>query len=126
MLADPNGLRLIFGSLLNNAIKYTAGPGKAVNVDVTVEGGSVRVTVRDEGIGIPPEEQAKIFEEFYRGTNVGAAPGASGFGLGLAIVNELVDRYNGHIELRSDVGVGTCVSVEFPVADADARQRHSS
>ena len=126
VLADPNGLRLIFGSLLNNAIKYTAGPGKAVNVDVTVEGGSVRVTVRDEGIGIPPEEQAKIFEEFYRGTNVGAAPGASGFGLGLAIVNELVDRYNGHIELRSDVGVGTCVSVEFPVADADARQRHSS
>ncbi len=117
VLADPNGLRLIFGSLLNNAIKYSTGAGKTVDVDVTVERGFVRVRVRDRGIGIPPEEQAKIFDEFYRGTNVQAAPGASGFGLGLAIVKELVDRYNGRIELQSDVGAGTSVSVAFPVVE---------
>lgn len=115
VLADPNGLRLVFGSLLNNAIKYTTGAGKTVDVDVSADSGSVRVRIRDHGIGIPPEERQKIFDEFYRGTNIAAAPDAAGFGLGLAIVKELVDRYNGQLDLQSDLGAGTTVTVELPI-----------
>ena len=117
VLADPNGLRLVFGSLLNNAIKYTTTPGKTVDAAVRVDGGVVRVAVRDQGIGIPAEEQERIFEEFYRASNIGAAPGATGFGLGMAIVRELVDRYRGRIELQSEPGVGTSVTIELPVID---------
>jgi len=112
--ADPDGLRLLFGNLLGNAIKYSTGPVKRVDVDLTARRDTVRIRIRDRGIGIPPEEQAKIFDEFHRASNVGAAH-ASGFGLGLAIVKELLDRYRGHIELESEVGAGTTVSVEFPV-----------
>ena len=115
VLADPDGLRLVFGSLLNNAIKYSAGRAKTVTADVTADSGVVRVRIRDRGIGIPPEEQTKIYEEFYRGSNVGQAEGASGFGLGMSVVRELVGRYKGHLDLQSEVGKGTCVSVELPI-----------
>jgi len=120
VLADPDGLRLVFGSLLNNAIKYSAGRGKTVNADLSADSGVVRVRIRDRGIGIPPEEQTRIFEEFYRGSNVGQAEGASGFGLGMSVVKELVSRYGGHLDLQSEPGKGTRVSMEFPVVgDSD-------
>ena len=117
--ADPDGLRLLFANLLGNAIKYSAGPGKKVHIDLTTRDGYVRIRIRDAGIGIPDEERHKIFEEFHRASNVADA-GASGFGVGLALVKELVDRYEGHIEIESEVGVGTTVSVELPLADAAA------
>lgn len=110
--ADPDGLRVIFGNLIDNAIKYSTGPVKRVDVEVTDMPRAVRVSVRDRGIGIPADEQARIFEEFHRASNV-AAGQASGFGLGLAIVKELVDRYGGRIDLQSEVGVGTTISIEF-------------
>jgi len=122
VLADPGGLRLIFGSLLNNAIKYSGAPGKTVNADVTVEGSLVRVSIRDTGIGIPLDEQTKIFDEFVRGSNVAEAKRATGFGLGMSIVKQLVGRYGGHIDLQSEIGVGTCVTVEFPVAENTGRR----
>ena len=73
----------------------------------------MRVSIRDRGIGIPAEEQSRIFEEFHRASNV-AGSQAAGFGLGMAVVKELVDRYGGRIELESAVGVGTTVRVRFP------------
>ena len=115
VLADPDGLRLVFGNLLGNAIKYSTGPASRVDVYLSTAGDSVRVRIRDTGIGIPEAEQARIFEEFQRGSNVAGAH-ASGFGLGLAVVKELVDRYHGRILLESEVDVGTTVCVEFPVA----------
>jgi len=120
--ADSDGLRLIFGNLIDNAIKYSAGPVKKVDVDLTAENRCVRVCVRDRGIGIPAEQQAKIFDEFHRGSNVAAAH-ASGFGLGLAVVKELVDQYGGHIQVESEVGTGTRICVEFPLIDDSDSQR---
>jgi signal transduction histidine kinase len=117
-LADPDGLRVIFGNLLDNAIKYSAGQAERVEARVLVRHGAVRVAIRDSGIGIPPDEQARIFEEFHRASNVADAK-ASGFGLGLATVKELVDRYSGRIDLESTVGVGTTVAVEFPLLQPD-------
>ena len=121
VLADPDGLRVVFGNLLGNAIKYSRGPDSRVDVELGLDDDTVRVRIRDRGIGIPATEQASIFEEFQRGSNVGAAH-ATGFGLGLAIVRELVDRYQGRIDLESEVGVGTTVCVELPVAAEAAGQ----
>jgi len=112
--ADPDGLRVVFANLLDNAIKYTTGPIRKVSVSLTVTRGHVRVEVRDTGIGIPPEDQPRVFEEFHRAGNVASAR-ASGHGLGLAVVRELVDRYGGHIELESTLGVGTSIAVVFPL-----------
>ncbi|HUT33325.1 MAG TPA: GAF domain-containing sensor histidine kinase [Planctomycetota bacterium] len=112
--ADPDGLRVIFANLLDNALKYTTGTVRKVNVALSVERGRVRAEVRDTGIGIPREDQSRIFEEFHRAGNIASAR-ARGHGLGLAVVRELVDRYGGHIELESTVGVGTCIAVVFPL-----------
>jgi len=112
--ADPDGLRVIFANLLDNALKYTAGPVRKVNASLTADRGQVRVEIRDTGIGIPPEDLPRVFEEFHRAGNVASAR-AHGHGLGLAVVRELVDRYGGHVELESTVGVGTSVAVTFPL-----------
>ena len=117
--ADPDGLRLIFGNLVANAIKYSTGAEARVQVDLTADRDCVYVRIRDHGIGIPAEEQERIFEEFHRASNVAKAS-ASGFGIGLAVVKELVDRYGGRITLESELGVGTTISVELPmVTDTD-------
>ena len=69
--------------------------------------------VADEGIGIPAEAQARLFEPFYRAGNVG--PTASGFGLGLYIVHEIVQRHGGRVEVDSSEGHGTTVRVVLPL-----------
>ena len=113
--ADAEGLRLIFANLLDNAIKYSVGKGTYVRVTAEARADRVVVCFQDEGIGIPAEEQGTLFEEFHRAPNAVGA-GAKGFGLGLAFVKELVDRYNARIQLKSEVDVGTTVSVELPIA----------
>jgi len=115
VMADPDGLRVVFANLLGNAIKYCAGPVKEVEARVAVEEGQVRTRIRDTGIGIPPQDQGAIFEEFHRASNAHAS-GASGYGLGLTVVKELVDRYGGTIDIESTVGVGTTVTIGFPLA----------
>jgi signal transduction histidine kinase len=125
--ADPEGLRLVFGSLLDNAIKYSAGKGKQVRAGLSAAGGAVRVWVRDDGIGIPPTELETIFERFRRGASAVAAR-VPGFGLGLSTVKELVDRYGGRVDVESIVGEGTRFTVELPMAAAEregARPAHT-
>ncbi len=117
--ADPDGLRMVLANLLDNAIKYSAGKGKDVTVSLDKDADHVRVTIRDEGIGMPAEGRDRLFEEFYRGGNA-AASGAKGSGLGLAFVKELVNRYGGEVSLESQPGVGTAVTVEFPLAPQTA------
>jgi len=114
VLADPDGLRLIFGNLIANAIKYSTGTDAKVEVDLTADRDRVCVRIRDHGIGIPAEERERIFDEFHRASNVAEA-GAPGFGIGLTVVKELVDRYGGHITLESEVGEGTAIFVELPM-----------
>ena len=74
------------------------------------------MSVRDRGIGIPPDEQERIFEEFHRASNA-ATSKVAGFGLGLAVVKELVDRFEGKLRLDSALGVGTTFSIDFPIVD---------
>ena len=99
-------------NLCDNAIKYNADGG-SVDVRVGAEGGSACLTVRDTGIGIPPEHQSRIFERFYR-VDKSHSKASGGTGLGLSIVKHAVAYHHGTIALKSEVGKGTEIAVRFP------------
>jgi signal transduction histidine kinase len=109
---DDKLLRHIVGNLLSNAIKYSP-QGGTVHLAVEHLDSHTVMTVTDEGIGIPPEEVAHLYDSFHRGSNVGDIPGT---GLGLAIVKSAVDKYGGHIDVQSTPGQGTCFTVRLPAA----------
>ncbi|AKQ69919.1 Sensory box histidine kinase [Myxococcus hansupus] len=99
---DPERLGLVLGNLVGNGVKYTP-PGGEVEVRVSREARGVRFEVRDTGEGIAPEQQARIFEKFYR------APGApsGGAGLGLSIAKDIVQAHGGDIGVVSAPGQGS-------------------
>ena len=100
-------------NLCDNAIKYNTDGGR-VEVEVACEGGTAAVTVRDTGIGIPPEHQSRVFERFYR-VDKSHSKASGGTGLGLSIVKHAVQYHHGAIHLQSEVGKGTEIRVTFPV-----------
>ena len=100
-------------NLCDNAIKYNTDGGR-VEVEMACEGGTAAVTVRDTGIGIPPEHQSRVFERFYR-VDKSHSKASGGTGLGLSIVKHAVQYHHGAIQLKSEVGKGTEVRVTFPV-----------
>jgi len=110
--ADPDKLREVFTNLLHNAIEYNRPEG---SVDLTVEraNGSLRVQVRDTGIGIAPELRQQIFERFYRADPSRQADGLHA-GLGLAIVKGYVELMGGSIAVDSKEGQGSTFCVQLP------------
>ncbi len=115
---DPEKARRILSNLLDNAVKYSPDGGR-IDVIVAQEADSLRFTVRDEGLGIPPGEQDRIFEKFYR-LDAGMSRGVGGSGLGLYICRELVRGMNGRIWVASEPGAGSSFSFELPLAGAHA------
>jgi PAS domain S-box-containing protein len=113
-LADEDKLRQVLVNLLDNAIKYSPDGG---DVAVELDGGHgrVRLTVRDRGLGIPPGEQERIFEKFYR-LDPALTRGVGGSGLGLFISRELVARMGGSLSVRSRPGEGAAFVVDLPAA----------
>jgi PAS domain S-box-containing protein len=112
--ADPEHLRQILVNLVDNAVKYSPDGGHVL-VRIEDRGGSVRFAVRDEGLGIPPNEQARIFDKFYR-LDPDLTRGVGGTGLGLYICRELVRRMAGRISVESTPGEGSTFVVDLPVA----------
>jgi K+-sensing histidine kinase KdpD len=107
---DPARLKQILLNLIGNAIKYNR-PGGSVEVNVNWCNDHVRVQVKDTGKGIPAESLPHVFDKFYR---VPDAEGwAQGTGLGLSIVKQLVEVHGGKLEIESQLGVGTTVSVSL-------------
>lgn len=104
---DENLLRHILGNLLANSVKYSP-EGSTVQFILIGEEKQVIFRIRDWGIGIPLADQKHLFEPFHRASNVGRIPGT---GLGLAIVKSCVKTCQGQIEINSEVGVGTTVTV---------------
>ncbi|HVU15100.1 MAG TPA: ATP-binding protein, partial [Phototrophicaceae bacterium] len=102
---DPNRLKQIFTNLIGNSVKYTQPEG---HVQVAVEqiDHNLRVMVKDNGIGISPEDQAHIFDRFYR-VRRPETENIEGTGLGLAIVKKLIEAHKGQIGLESSLGEGT-------------------
>jgi signal transduction histidine kinase len=110
--AREDGLATIFTNLVGNAIKYTPEGGR-VEVRIANLPEVAVCTVADSGIGIPEKDLCKLWEEFFRASNVRSS-GITGTGLGLSIVKQYVDRYKGKIEVQSKEGQGTIFTVTFP------------
>ena len=108
---DKNLLRQILTNLLSNAIKYSP-EGSTVIFDLVCQDEQAIFYIKDQGIGISPEDQQRLFESFHRGGNVGKI---SGTGLGLTIAKKAVDLHGGKIAVKSEVGVGTTFSVAIPL-----------
>lgn len=108
---DPQLLRHILTNLLSNACKYSP-EGRTVNCRAAAEPGQVTLTVADQGIGIPPEDQPRLFDSFFRASNVGSVPGT---GLGLLVVQRCVAAHGGRIEFASAPGQGTRFTVTLPL-----------
>ena len=106
---DPVRLESVVTSLLSNALKF--GAGKPVTLSVECRDGSARLSVIDQGIGIPAEDQRALFEKFARGV---PKQNYGGFGFGLWIVAELVRAHGGTVEVRSEPGHGAAFTVHLP------------
>ena len=101
-------------NLVENAVKYSPDGG-TVRVEVHAENGHGRIAVHDEGLGIPADEQRRIFEKFFR-LDPSLTRGVGGSGLGLYISRELVERMDGRLTVASEPGRGSTFTVELPVA----------
>ena len=110
---DPERLLQIFNNLIGNAVKYTRPEG-TVRVSVERLDRNLRFRVQDNGIGISPEDQAHIFDRFYR-VRRPETDNIEGTGLGLAIVKRLIEAHNGQIGLESNLGEGTTFYVTLPI-----------
>ncbi len=109
-------LKELLFNLMGNGIKYSENGG-SVTTRVRVEDGKAVISVADQGIGIPQEDQSRVFERFYR-VEKGRARKNGGTGLGLAIVKHITQLYGGTVSLESEVGKGSTFTVTLPVAQA--------
>ncbi|MBX0291116.1 HAMP domain-containing histidine kinase [Hymenobacter sp. HSC-4F20] len=115
VLADRNRIRQVLINLIDNAIKYGRENGH-VTVALTESGKTVRVSVHDDGEGIPKQHQSRIFERFYRidKSRTRESRDAGGSGLGLAISKHIVEAHKSTIRVHSEVGQGTTLEFKLP------------
>jgi two-component system, OmpR family, phosphate regulon sensor histidine kinase PhoR len=111
--ADETRLQELIYNLLDNAVKYSK-PGGTVSLRAELVGDSVRISVKDQGLGIPPNDLPRIFERFYRADKSRSAE-QSGTGLGLSIVKHIAQLHGGTVEAESELGKGTTISVGLPI-----------
>lgn len=112
ILADKDGLGQVIINLITNAIKYNEEEGN-IYIHASEEDNHIVVRIEDDGIGIPDEDLDRIFERFYR-VEKGRSRNMGGTGLGLSIAQEIVNANKGTIELESELGKGTIVTLKFP------------
>jgi signal transduction histidine kinase len=110
---DRDRIAQVFVNLLTNAVKYSPDGG-VVEVRAGIDDGHVRVQVHDEGIGVAPEHQGRIFTKFFRAD--ADRSGIAGTGLGLAVSREIIEAHGGRIAFASDLGSGSTFWFELPLA----------
>jgi signal transduction histidine kinase len=108
--ADKNRLRQVFANLLDNAIKYTP-TGGVVTIRARTTGSRALVEFQDTGVGIPPEDQARIWERLYRGDK---SRSQRGLGLGLSLVKAIVEAHGGTVSVQTEAGRGSTFRVDLP------------
>jgi PAS domain S-box-containing protein len=113
---DYDHIRTAFLNIVSNAVKYTPEGGR-IEIATSIAGGQARLVVRDTGIGIGAEDLPHIFDRFFR-VKGKATRHITGSGLGLSLVKRVVEAHNGFIDVQSEPGVGTVVTLNFPLAEA--------
>ena len=108
IIANKSLLTVALNNIVANAFKFSAN--QRVNCDLYADDKGIKITVTDAGVGIPTEEQVKVFESFYRGTN---GKYFQGTGVGLYVTNKIISLFNGKIDVDSTVGVGTSIVISF-------------
>jgi two-component system sensor histidine kinase VicK len=112
--ADKDRIEQVIVNIVNNAIKYTPDNGKIV-VTLSKDDQYVVIKVTDSGMGIPKEDLPRLFERFYR-VDKARSRAMGGTGLGLSIAKQIVEAHNGYINIDSEYGKGTEVSINLPCA----------
>ncbi|MDD4335280.1 MAG: ATP-binding protein [Desulfotomaculaceae bacterium] len=115
--ADPDMIRQVLLNLIDNAINYTQAGG-TICIRTGIEHGFMKVDVQDNGIGIPPENVARLFERFYR-VDKARSREIGGTGLGLSIVKHILEVHKGELQVESKVGKGSTFSFLLPLAETD-------
>jgi len=114
---DPNAIDRAVANLLDNAVKYSDGD-RAIQVTLDRTNGEATISVTDHGIGIPREEQEKIFERFHR-VSTGLVHDVKGSGLGLSLVRHIAESHGGTVSVESEVGRGSTFTIHLPLARAE-------
>lgn len=111
--ADNNEINRLITNIVSNAIKYNSENGKIkINLSTTLN--YIVIKIADTGIGLKPEEKAKLFQQFFRAKN-SKTKNIAGTGLGLSIVKQIVESYAGKLEVESEYGVGTTFIIHLPI-----------
>lgn len=110
---DQERLAQVLRNLLSNAIKYSPHGGQ-VSIKIATQDEHAHVSIQDQGIGIPADALAQLFQRFYRAPNT-VGQGITGFGIGLYVVKEIVTRHNGTINVTSTEGHGTTFTISLPL-----------
>jgi signal transduction histidine kinase len=116
---DPGAIAQSLSNLLDNAVKYSHTSAhqtedKEIRVGLRREGDSIVIAVQDHGVGIPRDEQTKIFDRFHR-VGTGLVHDVKGSGLGLSIVQHIVEAHHGRVTVESRVGEGSTFSIHLPI-----------
>ena len=112
VMADPVHIANCLSNLIENAVKYS-GNEVCIGIDASLKDNRLYLKVHDNGIGIPLQEQERVFEKFYRAQNIPDA-NLPGIGLGLSYVKLMVEAHGGSITLQSQPGKGTTFTIEIP------------
>ncbi|MDF2441485.1 MAG: two-component system, OmpR family, phosphate regulon sensor histidine kinase PhoR, partial [Abditibacteriota bacterium] len=121
IIADADKFDQIMTNLVSNAIKYSPSGGEVV-VDLWVDELMLHVSVRDQGIGIPPEKLQRVFEKFERIDNRDTRQ-AGGTGIGLFLVKHLVDLHHGNVRVESELNKGSTFIFELPIQPTQNAER---
>ncbi len=114
IVGDPARLKQVFINVMDNAIKYS-NPGGMIHVEARLFGSIIKIIISDNGVGISPEALPHVKERFFRAN--ATRPGS---GIGLALADEIVRRHGGTLDIRSEEGIGTTVTIRLPVPKASA------
>ncbi len=126
LFADSRSLRQMFLNLLSNAVKFTPGDGR-ISVEFLVSpAGSLRISIRDTGIGIAPDCLETVMEPFGQAAGAERSSLEAGTGLGLPLVKSLIELHGGNLELNSELDVGTAVTLTFPANRVRVREAGQS